>query len=203
MASISFKWLSNRFFNSQFWVNGIVVNPFLKEPLKTSSYSNAVFSTDIFQNILGGRLNQEYQNVLVESGLLQRDIIAIPIFHKGGQHWSMAIVYPKLKLILHFDSKYSVYLNEFQAFLYLLKQNSQQTGVCFSENQWMLVSPKIIPFQNGDCNCGVFAWINAFNAINIKYNKYQETDASMLRYWIANIVNNLNMQPRKQTSDRI
>ena len=39
--------------------------------------------------------------------------------------------------------------------------------------------------------------------MSIKYNKYQETDASMLRYWIASIVINLNMQPRKQTSDRI
>ena len=38
--------------------------------------------------------------------------------------------------------------------------------------------------------------------MNIKYNKYQETDASMLRYWIASTVINLNMQPRKQASDR-
>ena len=47
---------------SNAWVNGIVINAFLKEASKTSSYSNAVFSTDIFQNILGRRLNQEYQN---------------------------------------------------------------------------------------------------------------------------------------------
>ena len=46
------------------WINGIVINAFLKEARKTSSYSNAVFFTDIFQNIPGGRLNQEYQNVL-------------------------------------------------------------------------------------------------------------------------------------------
>ena len=39
--------------------------------------------------------------------------------------------------------------------------------------------------------------------MNIKYNKYQETDASMLRYWIASTVINLNMKPRKQASDRI
>ena len=39
--------------------------------------------------------------------------------------------------------------------------------------------------------------------MNIKYNKYQETDASMCRYWIASIVIDLNMQPRKKTSDRI
>ena len=38
--------------------------------------------------------------------------------------------------------------------------------------------------------------------MSIKYNKYQETDASVLRYWIASIVINLNMQPRKQTRDR-
>ena len=60
-----------------------------------------------------------------------------------------------------------------------------------------------MPFQNDDCNCGVFACINTFTTMNIKYNKYQETDASMLRYWIASTVINLNMQPRKQTSDRI
>ena len=52
---------------------------------------------------LDGRLNQEYQNALVDSSLLHRDIITIPIFHKDGQHWSMASIYPKLKLILHFD----------------------------------------------------------------------------------------------------
>ena len=115
----------------------------------------------------------------------------------------MASVHPKLKLILHFDSKHSVYLDVFQAVSYLLKQNSQQKGICFDENQWTLVSLNITPFQNDDCNCGVFASINAFNATNIKYNKYQETDASMLRYWIASIVISLNMQPRKQTSDRI
>ena len=175
------------------WINGIVINAFLKEASKTSSYSNAVFPTDIFQNILDRGLNQEYQNALVDSDLLQRDVIAIPIFHKDGHHWSMASVYPKLKLILHFDSKHSVYLDVFQAVLYLLKQNSQQTGICFDENQWTLVSPNIISFQNDDCNCGVFACINAFNAMSIKYNKYQETDASMLRYWIASIVINLNM----------
>ena len=45
--------------------------------------------------------------------------------------------------------------------------------------------------------------MNAFNARNIKYNKYQETDASMFQYWIASIAINLNIQPRKQTSDRI
>ena len=39
--------------------------------------------------------------------------------------------------------------------------------------------------------------------MNIKYNKYQETDALILRYWIVSIVINLNMQPKKQTSDRI
>ena len=44
---------------SNAWVNGIVINAFLKEASKTSSYSNAVFSTDVFQNVLGGRLNQE------------------------------------------------------------------------------------------------------------------------------------------------
>ena len=60
-----------------------------------------------------------------------------------------------------------------------------------------------MPFQNDDCNCGVFACINTFTTMNIKYNKYQETDASMLRYWIASTVSNLNMQRRKQTSDRI
>ena len=53
------------------WINGIVVNAFLKEVSKTSSYSNAVFYTDIFQNILGGRLKQEYQNALVNSDILQ------------------------------------------------------------------------------------------------------------------------------------
>ena len=53
------------------WINGIVINAFLKEVSKTSSYSNAVFSTDIFQNILGGRLKQEYQNALVNSHILQ------------------------------------------------------------------------------------------------------------------------------------
>ena len=90
------------------WVNGIIINAFLKEASKTSSYSNAIFSTDIFQNILDRRLNQEYQNALVDSDLLQRDV-AIPIFHNDGQHWSMASVYPKLKLILRFDSKHSVY----------------------------------------------------------------------------------------------
>ena len=58
--------------------------------------------------------------------------------------------------------------------LYLQKQNSQQTGVYFDENQWTLVSPNIIPFQNDDRDCGVFACISAFNAMNIKYNKYQE-----------------------------
>ena len=88
--------------------------------------------------------------------------MAIPIFHKGGQHWSMASVYPKLKLILHFDSKHSVYLDVFQAVLYLPKKNSQQTGIYFDVNQWTLVSPNIIPFQNDDCNCGVFECINAF-----------------------------------------
>ena len=93
-------------------------------------------------------------------------------------------------------------MDVFQAAIYLLKQNSQQTGICFDENQWTLVSPNIIPFQDDNCNCGVFACINAFNAMNIKYNKYQEADASVLRYWIASIVINLNMQPRKQTSDR-
>ena len=67
----------------------------------------------------------------------------------------------------------------------------------------MPVSPNIIPFQNDDCNCEVFACINVFNAVNIKYSKYQERDASLLRYWIASIVINMNMQPRKQTSDRI
>ena len=178
------------------------LNAFLKEASKTSSYSNAVFPTDVFQNILRGPLNQEYQNGLVHSDLLQRDVIAIPIFYKDGHHWSMASAYPKLKPILHFDSEHSVYLEVFQAVLYLLKQNSQQTGICFAENQCTLVSPNIIPFQNDDCNCGVFACINAFNAMN-KYNKYQETDASMCRYWIASIVINLNMQPRKKTSARI
>ena len=39
--------------------------------------------------------------------------------------------------------------------------------------------------------------------MNIKYSKYQERDASVLRYWIASIVINMNMLPRKQTSDRI
>ena len=159
----------------------MVINAFLQEVSKTSNYSNEVFSTDIFQNILDGRLNQEYQNALVDSDLLQKDIITIPIFHKVGQHWSMASVYPKLKLILHFDTEHSVYLDVFQAVLYLLKQNSQQTGICFDENQWTLVSPNIILFQNGDCNCRVFACINAFNTMNIKYSRYQETDASMLR----------------------
>ena len=180
------------------WANGVVINAFLKEASKTSSYSNAVFSTYVFQNILGGCLSQEYQNALVGSDLLQRDVIAIPIFHKGVQHWSMASVYPKLKFILHSDSKHSVYLDLFQAVLYLLKQNSQQTGTCFDEKQWTLVSPNIIPFQNDKRNCGVFACINAFNAMNIKYNKNQETDALMLRYWIASIVINLNMQPKNK-----
>ena len=125
-------------------------------------------------------MNQEYQNASVESDLLQRDVITIPIFHKGGQHWSMTSVYLRLKLILHFDSKHSVHLDAFQAVLYLLKRNSQQAGICFDENQWTLVSPNIIQFQNDDCNCGIFACINAFNAMIIKYNKYQETDASVL-----------------------
>ena len=177
-------------------VNGIGINAFLKEASKTSNYSNAVFSTDIFRSILGGRLNQEYQNALVDSDLLQRDVIAIPIFHKDDQHWFLASVYTKLKLLLHFNSKHSVYLDVFQTVLYLLKQNSQQAGICFDENQWTLFSPNTIPFQNGNCNCGVFPCVNAFNAINIKYDKYQETDASTLRYWIASIVINLNMQPR-------
>ena len=185
------------------WINDLVINPFLKEASKTSSYSNAVFSIDIFQNILGRRLNQECQNALVDSYLLQRDVIAIPVFHKDSHHWSMASIYRKLKVILHFDLKHSVYLDVFQAVLYLLKQNSQQTGICFDENQWTLVSPNIIPFQNDDCNCEVFACMNVFNARNIKYNKYQETDASMFQYWIASIAINLNIQPRKQTSDRI
>ena len=101
------------------WVNGTVITAFLKEASKTSSYSNAVFSTDIFQNILGRRLNQEFQNAWVDSNLLQRDVMAIPIFHKGGQHWSMASVYPKLKLILHFDSKHSVYLDVFQVCMFV------------------------------------------------------------------------------------
>ena len=115
----------------------------------------------------------------------------------------MASVYPKLKLILHSNLKDSVYLDVFRAVFYLLKQNSQQTGICFDENQWIPVSPNIIPFQNDDCNCEVFAYINAFNAVNIKYSKYEEIDASVLRYWIASIAINMNMQPRKQTSDRI
>ena len=90
-------------------------------------------------------------------------------------------------------------MDVFQAVLYLLKQNSQQTGVCFDENLWTLVSPNIITFENDDCNCGVLACINAFNAINIKYNKYQETDASMLRYWITSIVINLNIYMKYST----
>ena len=52
----------------------------------------------------------------------------------------MASVYPKLKLVLYFDLKNSVYLNVFQAVLYLLQQNSQQTDLCVYENQWMLLS---------------------------------------------------------------
>ena len=52
----------------------------------------------------------------------------------------MASVYPKLKLVLYFDLKNSVYLNVFQTVLYLLQQNSQQTDLCVYENQWMLLS---------------------------------------------------------------
>ena len=52
----------------------------------------------------------------------------------------MASVYPKLKLVLYFDLKNSVYLNVFQTVLHLLQQNSQQTDLCVYENQWMLLS---------------------------------------------------------------
>ena len=80
-------------------------------PWKTKIKLN--ISTYTFQNILDGCLNQEYQSSV------KRCYITIPILHKRGQHWFIASVYLKLKLILHFDSKYSVYLDVFQGVLYI------------------------------------------------------------------------------------
>ena len=164
-------------------VKGDVIWAFLDIICEQSTYNVKAYSTRLFDNITRGRLNAEYQVALDSTATLNNDVLLIPIFHDVG-HWSLAVVYPRLKIILHFDSKHQLYQQVFDGVLFFLFKCHITHGLQFSHSEWTLIATKQIPYQFDDKNCGVYVCVNGFNCIKFQFHPYTQNDMCKLRYWI-------------------
>ena len=84
------------------------------------------------------------------------DFVCIPVHL--GKHWCMAIVDFKQKRVLYLDSRGGDNPPALGAIRKYLEDESMDKKECaFDLSDWRFESPKDIPQQRNDCDCGVFA----------------------------------------------
>ena len=124
-------------------VKGDLIWAFLDVMCEQSKYKAKTYSTRLFNNITQGRLNAEYNAALNTKDTLNNDVLLFPIFHNTG-HWSIVVVYPKIKIILHFDSKHQLSQHVFDGILFFLYKYHLSQKFEFKHLELTLIATKQI-----------------------------------------------------------
>ena len=120
---------------------------------------------------------------------LHFNLILVPYHQESRGHWSVAGIYPKLKLIVHCDS-----IPDASADKKIFKALADYIAKCRvldkADDDWE--DWTFIPLhkyglqrQPDVVNCGVFACVFAYSLVTLKDYTIRKEDIPLIRYWIG------------------
>ena len=113
------------------------------------------------------------------------NIILLPI--QEGSHWYCALVFLFEKIVIVLDSCYKKKKLAMQKkVLRICSIISMARKETFVQESWHIIQPTNVLKQNDGCNCGVYAFVNAF--LILKEDSVplaQVSDLELIRLWLA------------------
>ena len=172
------------------WMNDVGVRAcidlFCRE---TSEIRVETTSTYLMEDLATGRASKEVHNILLDGDWLKKDLILVPIHERTARgenlHWSVAGIYPKLKIMLHCDSLHRIHPEVFSTLMSVIKQWSIKYNVPYRYGDWTFVSSNEIARQSNNYDCGPYTCLNAFAMLRQRLWLPTPADSSAIRYWIA------------------
>ena len=167
-------------------LTGDAISLFLLKQAEASVLKVLVGTSNLLSSVKNGHQDQEYSH-FIETNFSALDVIVIPFHHqltKGG-HWTLIVIYPICKAIIHLDSLNLSCDEAFHTTLHLVQRNhSVHETSEFSAPSWKLIKPSITQ-QNDSVNCGVWCCINSYKVLFEEEFECQTKDLPFARYWIA------------------
>ena len=117
------------------------------------------------------------------------NLLLVPCHQQSRSHWSVAGVYPNLKLIVHCDS-----MPDASAGKKIFKALSDYIAKCRvldklddDRDDWTFIPLHKYGLQRQPdaVNCGVFACVFAYSLVKLKDYTIKEEDIPLVRYWIG------------------
>ena len=128
-----------------------------------------------------GQCSDEYKTFL-QLDLLTKDLIVIPVNHKGNPgHWVVIGVFIRKKILVHLESLHAKNERTSGVILCFLKNLFMINEEPFDFSEWLLVSP----LQVDSINCSVYACINAMSLIHLRLYPVPPAHINQLRYYIV------------------
>ena len=115
--------------------------------------------------------------------MLATRVILVPI--NMGKHWTVMAIFPKHRIMLYLDSLWSLATHVFQWLFGYVETLFEIWNEALDIEKWVFINPHSTPKQDDDCNCGVFACINAYLACSMEPIEYSVNDITNIRYWVA------------------
>ena len=189
------------------WVNGEVIDSFLKVIAEETGAKVKLLSSNVFTYLTNGAPSIELENLTKSSDILQSPLVLAPVNHKTtagrGLHWTLVAIIPKLCLILEYDPLRQLRTAALSTAFSLVRTLFEHTDISSSIEDWSFGSPTDIPLQSNNNDCGVYTCMYGYYLMNSQVpQNFSSKDAYDMRYWIASKVRHLNRLPLKQQTKK-